>query len=126
MEEVPENLKVLCESRTGARAHIRARRPLLALVAQLGLLSLEPGALPGLATVKLLLETVQLLLHGLLGNAREDGCGPIDRPTPIFPRIPKEAVQEELDRFQEQLDRRKARERARFEAEQAKLGDQGK
>ena len=106
----------------------RARRPSLALVArQLGLLRLESGALFGLAAVQLLLEAVQLLLHGFLGNARKDRCGPIDRPTPIFPRIPKEAVQEELDRFQEELDRRKAKERARFEAEQAKLaGDQGK
>ena len=50
----------------------------------------------------------------------KDGT-PIAKPTPIFARIPKEAVQEELDRFQSQLDERKAREQARFEAEQAKL-----
>jgi len=64
-------------------------------------------------------------VHPWAREPLRDGT-PIDRPTPIFPRIPKEAVQEELDRFQEQLDRRKAKERARFEAEQAKLGDQGK
>ena len=50
----------------------------------------------------------------------KDGT-PIAKPTPIFAKIPKEAVQEELDRFQNQLDERKAKEQARFEAEQAKL-----
>ncbi|BDR52297.1 methionine--tRNA ligase [Bombiscardovia nodaiensis] len=45
----------------------------------------------------------------------------IAKPEPIFAKIPKEAVQEELDRFQAQLDERKAKAQARFEAEQAKL-----
>ena len=45
----------------------------------------------------------------------------IARPAPIFAKIPKEAVQEELDRFQAQSDERKAKEKARFEAEQIKL-----
>ena len=53
----------------------------------------------------------------------KDGT-PIAKPTPIFAKIPKEAVQEELDRFQNQLDERKAKEQARFEAEQAKLKEQ--
>lgn len=46
---------------------------------------------------------------------------PIAKPTPIFQKIPVEAVQEELERFQAELDARKAKEKARFEAEKAKL-----
>ncbi|MFD0704651.1 methionine--tRNA ligase [Alloscardovia venturai] len=47
----------------------------------------------------------------------------IGKPTPIFQKIPVEAVQEELDRFQAELDARKAKEKARFEAEKAKLNN---
>lgn len=46
---------------------------------------------------------------------------PIAKPTPIFQKIPVEAVQEELDRFQAELDARQAKEKARLEAEHAKL-----
>lgn len=46
---------------------------------------------------------------------------PVGQPKPIFEKIPKEAVQEELDRFQAQLDERNAQARARFEQAQAKL-----
>ncbi|RBP99481.1 methionine--tRNA ligase [Bifidobacterium xylocopae] len=45
----------------------------------------------------------------------------VPKPVPIFAKIPKEAVQEELERFQAQLDERKAKARARYQAEQAKL-----
>lgn len=59
-------------------------------------------------------------LHSWTREPIKDGT-PIAKPSPIFARIPKEAVQEELDRFQTQLDERKAKEQERFEAEQAKL-----
>ncbi|BDR55297.1 methionine--tRNA ligase [Bombiscardovia apis] len=45
----------------------------------------------------------------------------VPKPTPIFAKIPPEAVEEELNRFQAELDERKAKAQARFEAEQAKL-----
>ncbi len=48
---------------------------------------------------------------------------PIAKPTPIFAKIPVEAVQEELDRFQTELNERRAKEQARLEAEKAKLAD---
>ena len=46
---------------------------------------------------------------------------PIAKPTPIFQKIPPEAVEEELARFQADLDARRAKEAARLAAEKAKL-----
>ncbi|MDD6462234.1 MAG: methionine--tRNA ligase [Bifidobacteriaceae bacterium] len=46
---------------------------------------------------------------------------PIAKPTPIFQKIPPEAVKEELARFQADLDARRAKEAARLAAEKAKL-----
>ena len=46
---------------------------------------------------------------------------PVAKPTPIFAKIPKEAVEEELARFDEALAARRAAEAERFAAEQAKL-----
>ncbi|WP_026181825.1 methionine--tRNA ligase [Alloscardovia criceti] len=45
----------------------------------------------------------------------------IAKPSPIFQKIPVEAVEEELERFQTELDERKSKEMARLEAEKAKL-----
>ncbi|NEG95399.1 methionine--tRNA ligase [Bifidobacterium sp. SMB2] len=45
----------------------------------------------------------------------------VPKPKPIFAKIPKEAVQEELDRFQAELDARRAKEAERLAAEKAKL-----
>ncbi len=46
---------------------------------------------------------------------------PVAKPTPIFAKIPPEKVQEELDRFNEQLAARKQAEADRLAAEKAKL-----
>ena len=46
---------------------------------------------------------------------------PIAAPTPIFSKIPREAVQEELERFRTQLQARRERERERLATEKAKL-----
>ena len=45
------------------------------------------------------------------------------KPTPIFAKIPVEAVQEELDRFDAELKARKEAEAQRLAAEKAKLAD---
>ncbi|WP_418969379.1 methionine--tRNA ligase [Alloscardovia omnicolens] len=45
----------------------------------------------------------------------------IAKPTPIFQKIPVEAVEEELARFQSELNARQAKEQARLEAEKAKI-----
>lgn len=49
---------------------------------------------------------------------------PVAKPTPIFAKIPKEAVEEELARFEQALQARKDAEAARLAAEQAKLEQQ--
>ncbi|MEE8725745.1 MAG: methionine--tRNA ligase [Bifidobacterium crudilactis] len=59
-------------------------------------------------------------VHPWKREAIVDGT-PIAKPTPIFAKIPKEAVQEELDRFQSELDARQAKEAERLAKEQAKL-----
>ncbi|OZG50411.1 methionine--tRNA ligase [Bombiscardovia coagulans] len=59
-------------------------------------------------------------VHPWKSEPLEEGA-PIAQPKPIFAKIPKEAIQEELDRFQAQLDERNAKAQARFEAAQAKL-----
>ena len=46
---------------------------------------------------------------------------PVAKPTPIFAKIPVEAVQEELDRFDAELKARKEAEAQRLAAEKAKL-----
>ncbi len=46
---------------------------------------------------------------------------PVAKPTPIFAKIPAEAVDEELARFEEALNARKQAESERLEAEKAKL-----
>ncbi len=46
---------------------------------------------------------------------------PVAKPTPIFAKIPAEAVDEELARFEEALNARKQAESERLEAETAKL-----
>ena len=46
---------------------------------------------------------------------------PVAKPTPIFAKIPKEAVDEELARFEEALAARKQAEAERLAAEKAKL-----
>ena len=43
------------------------------------------------------------------------------QPTPIFAKIPAEAVDEELARFEEALNARQEAEAKRLEAEKAKL-----
>lgn len=45
----------------------------------------------------------------------------VAKPSPIFAKIPTEAVQEELERFEQELAARKAKEQARLEAEKSKL-----
>lgn len=49
---------------------------------------------------------------------------PIAKPTPIFQKIPVEAVEEELNRFQAELNARQEKEKARLEAEKAKLSNE--
>ncbi|MFT8592485.1 MAG: methionine--tRNA ligase [Bifidobacterium sp.] len=46
---------------------------------------------------------------------------PISKPSPIFQKIPKEAVQEELDRFQSELDARRVKEAERLAKAKADL-----
>ena len=46
---------------------------------------------------------------------------PISKPSPVFEKIPPEAEQEELARFQEMLDARKAKESKRLEEEKKKI-----
>lgn len=46
---------------------------------------------------------------------------PVAKPTPIFAKIPAEAVDEELARFEEALNARQEAEAKRLEAEKAKL-----
>lgn len=46
---------------------------------------------------------------------------PVAKPTPIFAKIPAEAIDEELARFEEALNARKQAESERLEAEKAKL-----
>ena len=48
---------------------------------------------------------------------------PVAKPTPIFAKIPVEAVQEELDRFSADLAARKEAEAERLAAEKAKLAN---
>ena len=48
----------------------------------------------------------------------------VPKPKPIFAKIPKEAVQEELDRFQAELDARRAKEAERLAAAKAKLAEE--
>ncbi|MBW3088636.1 methionine--tRNA ligase [Bifidobacterium sp. 82T24] len=50
----------------------------------------------------------------------------VPKPKPIFAKIPKEAVQEELDRFQAELDARRAKEAERLAAAKAKLAAESK
>ncbi|MSS13389.1 methionine--tRNA ligase [Bifidobacterium tsurumiense] len=47
---------------------------------------------------------------------------PVPKPSPIFAKIRQEAVEEELARFNEELNARKEAEAKRLEEEQAKLG----
>lgn len=51
---------------------------------------------------------------------------PVAKPSPIFAKIPQEAVQEELDRFESALNARREAEAARLAAEKAKLAEEGK
>ena len=51
---------------------------------------------------------------------------PVAKPTPIFAKIPKEAVEEELARFDEALAARRAAEAERLAAEKAKLAAETK
>lgn len=46
---------------------------------------------------------------------------PVPKPEPIFAKIPKEAVQEELDRFETALAERRRVEKERFEKAQETL-----
>ena len=46
---------------------------------------------------------------------------PVAKPTPIFAKIPTEAVDEELARFDADLKARREAEQARLDAEKAKL-----
>lgn len=46
---------------------------------------------------------------------------PIAKPSPLFQKIPPEAVEEELDRFEKELSARQAKEEARLKSEQEKL-----
>ncbi|KAB8291939.1 methionine--tRNA ligase [Bifidobacterium avesanii] len=48
---------------------------------------------------------------------------PVAKPTPIFAKIPQEAVQEELDRFESELAARREAEAQRLAAEKAKLAE---
>ncbi|MCH3975589.1 MAG: methionine--tRNA ligase [Bifidobacterium tibiigranuli] len=50
---------------------------------------------------------------------------PVPKPAPIFAKIPKEAVDEELARFDAELAEREAAKKARFEAAKARLEDGG-
>ena len=52
-----------------------------------------------------------------------DTGAPVAKPKPIFAKIPQEAVQEELDRFEEQLSQRKAAEAERLAKAKAQLAD---
>lgn len=49
----------------------------------------------------------------------------IAKPSPIFQKIPVEAVQEELDRFQRELAARQEKEAARLETEKKKIAEEG-
>ena len=49
---------------------------------------------------------------------------PVAKPTPIFAKIPQEAVQEELDRFETALAARREAEAQRLAAEKAKLAEE--
>ena len=46
---------------------------------------------------------------------------PVAKPTPLFAKIPKEAVEEELARFESELAARREAEAQRLAAEKAKL-----
>ena len=46
---------------------------------------------------------------------------PVAKPAPIFAKIPKEAVEEELARFESELAARREAEAQRLAAEKAKL-----
>ena len=48
----------------------------------------------------------------------------VAKPKPIFAKIPQEAVQEELDRFEEQLSQRKAAEAERLAKAKAQLAEE--
>ena len=52
-----------------------------------------------------------------------DTGAPVAKPKPIFAKIPQEAVQEELDRFEDQLAQRKAAEAERLAKAKAQLAD---
>ncbi|MCI1902105.1 MAG: methionine--tRNA ligase [Bifidobacteriaceae bacterium] len=49
---------------------------------------------------------------------------PISKPSPLFVKIPKEAVQEETDRIEAEIAARQEAEKARLEGEKAKLAEE--
>ena len=59
-------------------------------------------------------------LHPWASEPLETGA-PVPKPSPIFAKIPPEAVEEELARFEEELSKRKEDEKRRFEEAKARL-----
>ena len=62
-------------------------------------------------------------VHPWKSEAIDTGA-PVAKPKPIFAKIPQEAVQEELDRFEEQLSQRKAAEAERLAKAKAQLAEE--